>query len=318
MNVTTPRVHGIRMGLMSPADGWATGFGTNGIGQRATATLPENWFFTGGLISTGSTVDSKGQPVIYNFTETATQYNVWSAIAGATGGGEGGTGLGGYTKDTGGAPSAGESGAPIAEETAGTTTAARVDTKVYAKLPSSVQVNTAFNVLSTSAARTATLVSNTRSTCVVSTRQVIAVATGRCTVVVNRKSDGTTLRTLRTTVTKKASTKGSQVTVGSPIVFSQASARLSKKARAQIAAIATAAAGAKSIVVVGHAAALTESPFNFAISRNRANVVRDALRRAKVKAPVTATWRGTLEQISTRKTEAAQAKNRRVVVYLVP
>ena len=318
-NVTTPRVHGFRMGLMSPTDGWATAYGTGGIGQRATTTLPENWFNNGGITATGFTVDSKGQPVGFIFTETSTTYNVWATITGATGGGEGGTGLGGFTRDTGGAPSAGQSGTTGA--TTNTTTGAttgRVDATVYARLPATVQVNTAFNVLSASAARAATLVSNTRTTCVVSGRQVIAVGTGRCTVVVNSKSDGTTLRTLRTRVTRTASTKGSQVTVGDPILFTQASARLSKKARTQIAAIAAAAAGAKSIVVVGHAAALTESPFNFAISRNRANAVRDALRRAKVKSPITVTWRGTLEQVSTTKTEVAQARNRRVVVYLVP
>ncbi len=310
-NVTTPRVHGYRMALASVTDGFAKGFGTNGIGTRVTTTLPENWFNTGGIIATGATVNPKGEPQIFMIGETSTTLNVWAAITGATGGGEGGTGLGGFTRDTGGAPSAGE-------KSAGGSAADRVDSTIYASLPSTMQVDTAFTVLSASAARTQTLVSNTRSTCVVSGRHVVAVATGRCTVVVTLKSDGATARTLRTTVTRKPSTKGSQVTVSKPIVFSVASARLSKAARAQIAEIAKNAAGAKSVVVVGHAAALTESPFNFAISRNRAVAVRDALRSAKVTAPITVTARGTLQQVSTKKTEAAQAQNRRVVVYLIP
>ena len=307
-NSTTPRVHGVRMGLLSPVDGWATGFGTNGIGARATTTLPENWFSTGGITFTGSVVNLKGQPTTFSFGETSISYNVWAAIAGATGGGDGGTGLGGFTRDTGGAPSAGDNGSATG----------RIDSKVYTRLPSTVQLNTAFTVLSPTRAATHTLTSNTGNTCVVSGSHVVAIATGRCTVTVTRTSDKKVLRTLRTTVSKKLSTLGSEVTVSDPITFSIASARLTSTARSQIAEIATSAANAKAIVVAGHAAALSESRFNFAISRKRADAVRRALRRAKVAAPVTATARGTSQPISQKKTETAQAQNRRVVVYLIP
>ena len=313
-SVTTPRVHGYRMAMASVTDGLAKGFGTGGIGARVTTTLPENWFSNAGIVATGATVNLKGQPQVLTIGETSTTLNVWAAITGATGGGEGGTGLGGFTRDTGGAPSAGETTAGGASNGA----TGRVDTTIYGSLPSTIQNKTAFTVLTSAAARTQTLVSNTPSTCVVSGRKVVAIATGRCTVVVSLKNGGTATRTLRTTVTTKTSTKGSEVTASTPIIFSTASARLSKTARAQIAEIAKNAAGAKSVVVVGHAAALTESPFNFAISRNRANAVRNALRAAKVKAPITVTARGTLQQISTKKTESAQAQNRRVVVYLIP
>lgn len=307
-NITTPRVHGVRMGLLSPADGWATGFGTNGIGARATTTLPENWFNTGGISFTGSVVNSKGQPTVFSFGETSISYNVWTAIADATGGGDGGTGLGGFTRDTGGAPSAGDNNSATG----------RIDTKVYTRLPSTVQLNTAFTVLSPTRAVTHTLTSNTANICVVSGSHVVAIATGRCNVTVTRTSDKKAQRTLRTTVGKKISTLGSEVTASEPITFSIASARLTSTARTQIAEIATSAATAKAIVVVGHAAALTESRFNFAISRKRSDTVQRALRRAKVAAPVTATARGTSQQISRKKTESAQAQNRRVVVYLIP
>jgi outer membrane protein OmpA-like peptidoglycan-associated protein len=305
---TTPRVHGVRMGLLSPAEGWASGFGTNGIGARVTTTLPENWFSTGGITFTGSVVNLKGQPTVFLFGQTSISYNVWTAIAGATGGGEGGSGLGGFTRDTGGAPSAGINGSATG----------RIDTKVYTRLPSVVQINTAFTVLLPTRTATHTLTSNTGNTCVVSRSHVIAIGIGRCNVTVTRKADKKVLRILRTTVSKKISTLGSEVTVSDPISFSIASARLTSSARTKIAEIAASAANAKAVVVVGHAAALTESRFNFAISRKRSDAVRQALRRAKVAAPVTATARGTLQQISPKKTEAAQAQNRRVVVYLVP
>ncbi|CAB4649140.1 unannotated protein [freshwater metagenome] len=307
-NSTTLRVHGFRMGLASMTDGWATGFGTNGIGSRVTTTLPENWFALGRVVATGSTVNAQGEPQNLTLSQTSTSLNIWGAIAGATGGGEGGTGLGGFTRDTGGAPSAGNNGSATG----------RIDTKVYTRLPSTVQLNTAFTVLSPTQATTQTLTSNTGNTCAVSGSHVVAIATGRCNVTVTRKRDKKVLRTLRTTVNKEISTLGSEVTASNPITFSIASARLSSAARTQIAEIATSAANAKAIVVVGHAAALTESRFNFAISRKRADAVRRALRRANVAAPVTATARGTSQQISRKKTEAAQAQNRRVVVYLIP
>ena len=306
-NITTPRVHGYRMAMASVADGWATGFGTRGIGARVTTTLPENWFSNGGINSTGTTVNAKGEPQNLTIGETTTSLNVWSTISGATGGGEGGSGLGGFTRDTGGAPSAGQSG-----------TTKRVDSKIYSSLPASMQVNTAFTTFSASTARKLSLVSTTPTTCVVSHRHVIALAIGACSVSVVRKGDDSTVRTLQSTVTKKTSTSGSEITASKPLIFSLASARLTKTARGQIADLATSAGDMSAVVVVGHAAALTESPFNFAISRNRAEAVRAALLRAKVKAPITVTARGTQDLISNKKTEAAQAQNRRVLVYLIP
>jgi outer membrane protein OmpA-like peptidoglycan-associated protein len=307
-NNTTPRVHGFRMGLASMTDGWATGFGTNGIGARVTTTLPENWFSSGRVVTAGSTVNAKGEPQNFMLGQTSTSLNIWGAISGATGGGEGGTGLGGFTRDTGGAPSAGNSGSATG----------RIDTKVYTRLPATVQVNTAFTVLSPTQTTTQSLMSRTSNTCVVSKSHVVVIATGVCTVTVSRKADKKVIRTLRTTVSKTISTLGSEVTISDPITFSIASARLSSAARTKTTEIATTAATAKAVVVVGHAAALTESRFNFAISQKRADAVRRALRRAGVAAPVTATARGTSQQISRKKTETAQAQNRRVVAYLIP
>lgn len=317
-NSTTPRTHGFRMGLATPADGWATGYGTNGIGARVSTTVPENWFNDGKIVFTGTTVSADGKPSVLINSQTATALNVWAPIAGVTGGGDGGTGLGGATNDTGGAPSAGQSAGQSGTAAGGASTAGRVDRKVYTRLPRNVQVNTALAVLSTSAARGNTLVSKTNSTCVVASRHVIAIAAGRCVVDVTRRSNGAVARSLSTTVTTKSSTVGTQVTVATPIKFAIASSRLSRTARTQIAAAAKSAEGAQAIAVVGHAAALTESPFNFAISKKRADTVRSALRQAKVTAPVTVTARGTLQQISTTKTESAQAQNRRVAIYIVP
>lgn len=319
---TTPRAHGYRMGLVSPTTGWEPKYGTAGIGGRALTTLPENWFTTGKVIATGSTVNAKGEPMLYVFEENATKLYTWAAITGATGGGEGGTGTGGFTRDTGGAPSLGSGAATTApkgttSDATGTKTGSK-DARVYTALPSGVRVNKAFTLLSAVGAKSMTLTSQTRSVCVVSARHVVMIDSGRCRVSVTDTSTGAVVRTLSTLVGTSGSTLGSDVTVGGPIRFAQASATLSRTARSQLVTVANNAKGAAAVVVVGHAAELTDSSFNFAISRNRAVAVARELRRAKVTAPITTVSRGTIEQISTDKTEAAQAKNRRVVAYIIP
>lgn len=307
-NSTTPRSHGYRMGLLSPTGGWETRYGSRGLGTRVTTVLPENSFSLGRIAATGQTVDSAGQPMNYTFdANNAIQLNVWSSISGATGGGEGGTGTGGFTRDTGGAPSPGTGGATGVK-----------DARVYTALPSGVRVNKAFTVLSAAGAKSAGLVSRTRSVCVVSGRHVVMIGAGTCRVTVTNKRTGAAMRTLATRVGATGSSLGTDIKVGGPIRFAKANAAISRAARGQLTTIANDAKGAEAVIVVGHAAELNESAFNFAISRDRAVAVSRALRYAEVTAPITTAWRGAIEQISTVKTERSQAQNRRVIVYTVP
>ncbi|CAB5048395.1 MAG: OmpA family protein [Actinobacteria bacterium] len=122
---------------------------------------------------------------------------------------------------------------------------------------------------------------------------------------------------MNTTVKTASAAVGSVPTIASPVMFKQASAVLNAAGTAQILKIAKAAKNAKRVVIIGHAAALTNiSEFRFAISRERANVVKAALVKAGVTATIEIVAQSDNQPVKTQKTESAQAKNRRADVYI--
>jgi len=124
---------------------------------------------------------------------------------------------------------------------------------------------------------------------------------------------------MTTTVKKSEVEAGTTLTTDEPIMFKQASIKLSKQAQAQVAELAAAAKSASRIVVIGHSAALGEvSAYSYAISRDRALAVKAALVKAGVKATIEIVALSYSQPESTKKTEAAQAKNRRAEVFLFP
>jgi outer membrane protein OmpA-like peptidoglycan-associated protein len=124
---------------------------------------------------------------------------------------------------------------------------------------------------------------------------------------------------MTTTVKKAEVEQGTTLTTDEPIMFKQANIRLSKQAQAQVAELAEAAKTASRVVVIGHSAALGEvSKYSFAISRDRANAVKAALVKAGVKATIEVVALSYSQPETTKKTEAAQAKNRRAEVFIFP
>jgi outer membrane protein OmpA-like peptidoglycan-associated protein len=98
---------------------------------------------------------------------------------------------------------------------------------------------------------------------------------------------------------------------------------LSASARAQVAELATTAAEAKRVILIGHTALLTENNVsNNRIALQRAARVKAALRaefkKAGVKVPISIVSVGSQAPISTKKSESRQTVNRRVEVYLIP
>ena len=314
-NSTTPRTHGFRMALAAPSIGWAPNYGTGGIGQRLTTQLAENAYSLGKTQSTGNSVNLRGQPVNFSFTDSTASYNVWGAITGATGGGEGGTGLGGYTTDTGGAPSLGVGGSDGSESGSGP---ARIDSTVYAKLPKTTELNTAFVVLTAKQSLTHSIVSSTTKTCVPVGRRLALIGTGTCSARIQNKATKKTVRTLRTKVTTKVSTAGTTMIASDPILFSANSSTISAKALKQIRIIANDAKDSAGILIVGHATSLPKNQSNLPLSRKRAQAVHNYLAKLNVTVPVTKVGKGSTEPASTKKTPAGYAKNRRAVVYIIP
>lgn len=286
---------------MTLESGLLTTYGTSGLGQGVTTQFSTADSCSGGNSSI-SFVNSKGQHAILQVTraigsQTAgLKLAVWAAAAGVTSGGDG-TGI------IGGSSSAG-----------------RTDTKVYStRLPLSVQPNSALTVLTASQAKTLSVRTNTPQVCVGTTNSVLMLDTGRCSVRIVNTATNDVVRRLVTTVKKTDVAEGSIVTTSTPIMFKQAKTGLSKAAQAQVAALVSSATDAGRIVIVGHSAALGDtSPYTYAISRNRALAVKAAMVKAGVKTPIDIVAMGYSKPAKTSKTEAAQAKNRRVEVYIVP
>lgn len=297
---------GWRMALVSLTSGFVSSFGTNGVGSRVTITASESMgctFYTG-----GSSVALDGTPRNITAASSGFTYNTWQTVADATGGSEGGTGTGGYTKDTGGAPSKGES-----------TPTATTDNTVYAKLPATVGTNVAIQVLTSSQSKSQMLKSATPKTCLTLTTSIVTTATGKCLVRVLTKNDKATLRTLSTKVTTTATAVGTTLTASDPLQFSIVSWKISTASKAALTKLADTAKTASRVLIVGHSGMLYDTEaFNVNISVQRAAAVKAALQAAGVKTPISLVGIGSAAPLTTSKTESAQAKNRRVVLYFYP
>lgn len=284
---------------LNPDSGLVSSYGTNGLGEAVTYTEQAT---CGGMGVGASFINAKGQHssvvVLRALGSQAAgfRYTVWEPAAGVTSGGDG-SGV------VGGASAAG-----------------RVDTRVYStRLPQVAQPDSALRVLTAKQAEDLDIRTSTPRICVALTTSVLMVNPGRCTVRIIDEDTRRVIRTMTTTVKKAEVEEGTTLTTDEPIMFRQASTTLSRTARAQVAELATAAADAGRVVVIGHSAALGDvSPFSFAISRDRATAVRNALIRAGVKAPIEIVALSYNQPERTAKTEAAQAKNRRVEVFIFP
>jgi outer membrane protein OmpA-like peptidoglycan-associated protein len=196
----------------------------------------------------------------------------------------------------------------------------RVDKKVYStKLPTAAQPDSALTLLTAKQAKTLDIRSTTPKICVALTTSVLLVNPGRCVVQIIDEDTKKVLRSMATTVKKKDVEVGTTLTTDEPIMFKQAKTKLSKQALAQVAELAEAAKDASRVVVIGHSAAIGEvSQYSYAISRNRANAVKAALVKAGVKATIEVVALSYSQPEATKKTEAAQAKNRRAEVFIFP
>jgi outer membrane protein OmpA-like peptidoglycan-associated protein len=308
-NSTTSLSFGYRTAVLSYTKGYTATYGTNGVSDRVTYSAPEKTICT--FLSGGSSVANTGNPRIAYSNGTNLLYTEWQRPSDATGGSEGGSGTGGYTKDTGGAPSKGEGGGSAA---------GRVDKKVYStRLPAATQADSALRVLTAKQADDLDIRTNTPKICIALTTSVLMVNPGRCIVRIIDEDTKRVIRTMSTLVKKSEVDAGTTLTTDEPIYFRQASKRLSKNALAQVAELAEAAKDASRVVVIGHSASLGDvSAYSYAISRDRANAVRAALVKAGVKATIEIVAMSYTQPEKTAKSEKSQAKNRRAEVYIFP
>ena len=282
--------------------GLLTTYGTGGLGDAITLESPGSDTCTSNLSRT-SFINAKGQHMYFaetraiNAQSAGLMMATWNAATGVTSGGEGGGAVG---------------------------TMSRTDNKVYSRrLPTTTQEGTALKVLTKKASRTQMLRSTTPKICVTLTESVVLVDEGRCRVQIVNKSDRRVVRSLSTRVRSTDVEVGTTVEVEDAIPFARVSTRLSKSAREQVVELAESAATAKRIILVGHTALLTEATVsNNFISLQRAAAVKAALqaefKKAGVNVPISITALGSRAPLTTRSSEAAQSRNRRVDIYVMP
>ena len=302
--------------------GLITSYGTNGLSAPGAFSRVEKGFCPGGGNASSSYVDSAGRPgYLVNLAALGSQAAGlvqfrWDAATGVTGGGDGASAVDAApTPTTTVAPT---TTTTVAPKTTKPVTPSRIDSVVYSKkLPTAVQTNTALKVLSSKDAKKLDIRIVTPKVCVALTTSVLLVNSGRCSVQIIDQDTKAVIRSLSTTVKSSEVRVGSVPTVASPVKFNQASAILNAAGKAQIQKIATAAKGARRVVVIGHAASLTNvAEYRFAISRERANAVKAALIKAGVTATIEIVAQSDNQPAKTKKTEASQAQNRRADVYI--
>jgi outer membrane protein OmpA-like peptidoglycan-associated protein len=198
----------------------------------------------------------------------------------------------------------------------------KTDTKVYRVAPQEVAANSSISVLTPTQKLTMNLVTRTADVCLPNNDDLVFLAKGQCiSDVVNSK----TLKVLRTLRTKVVGTNISQLRVGNaiatiaPIYFDFVSSKLNRNAVTRLKKIRSQISQAGSVLVVGHSGTINgNSRANIKLSQDRAARVVTALRQAGSKGPFTYSGVGASAPSSPRSTLAAQAKNRRVIIVLIP
>jgi outer membrane protein OmpA-like peptidoglycan-associated protein len=197
------------------------------------------------------------------------------------------------------------------------------DTKVYtAAAPKKVAAGSAIAVMTQAQAKTRDIETLTPMVCVPANDDLVFIKTGRCVAQVVNEKTGKVLRTLSTRVVADEVSElnvGNEIVTLAPIYFGGASASVDAKAIKVLQSIKDRISAAGTVLIVGHSGILMgNTPENQEMSRARAIATRKELQRMGAKGPFYITPAGALAPATTKMTSAAQAKNRRVVIVLIP
>ena len=196
------------------------------------------------------------------------------------------------------------------------------DSKVYTAPPSAVSANSAIYVLTEAQNKVMDVQTLTPSVCLPNDDELVFINSGQCiSQVVNAKTRAV-LRTLKISVVPDDISVvkiGNEIVTLAPIYFDVMSSTVDAKAMARLKSLKSKISAAGSVLLIGHSGTLNgNSPANVAISRDRASATLAALKSIGAKGPFAISGVGALDPANTGKTEADQAKNRRVVIALIP
>ena len=196
------------------------------------------------------------------------------------------------------------------------------DTKVYEVAPKRVAGNSAIVVLSDAQNKISDVVSKTPSVCLPNDNDLVFIDEGRCIAeVVNIKSRKV-LRTLKTTVVADDISElkvGNEVAILTPLYFIAASFDLKPESLSRLTKLKDRVASAGSVLVAGHSGILMgNTPENVKLAKARADATVALLKARGAKGPFAVASVGALDPVTNVQTRAAQDKNRRVVIVLIP
>jgi outer membrane protein OmpA-like peptidoglycan-associated protein len=138
---------------------------------------------------------------------------------------------------------------------------------------------------------------------------------------VNEKT-GKVLRTLKTTIVGEDVSElnvGNEIVTLAPIYFAGGSAEIDAVAKKRLSSLKSRVTSAGTVLLVGHSGILMgNTPENQVLGRTRAIAARDALKKMGSKGPFYFSSAGALDPATKVLTVEAQAKNRRVVIVLIP
>lgn len=196
------------------------------------------------------------------------------------------------------------------------------DTKIYTRAPRRVAASSAIRVLTRAQTRTRVIESNTPSVCLPTKDDIVFIDKGRCSVSILSKKTGRVLKRLRTRVIEDEVSNlevGNEIAVIAPIYFDGASNDVNARGLRRIRRLVPRISAAGTVLVVGHSGiALGDTPENRALSRRRAISTVRAIKKAGGKGPFNVLGVGAKSPLVASTRGEDQAKNRRVVIVLVP
>jgi outer membrane protein OmpA-like peptidoglycan-associated protein len=213
--------------------------------------------------------------------------------------------------------------APVATATAVVPGVTVTDTKVYTKsVPNKDAAGFAIAVMTPAQAKTRDIETLTPRVCLPANDDLVFIKTGRCVAQIVSEKTGKVLRRLTTRVVADEVSEinvGNEIVTLAPIYFGGASASVDAKAKKRLQSIKDRISAAGTVLLVGHSGILMgNTPENQEMGRARAIATRNELRDMGAKGPFFVTSAGALAPASTKMTQVAQAKNRRVVIVLIP
>lgn len=196
------------------------------------------------------------------------------------------------------------------------------DPTVYRTAPKEVAGNSAIIVLTPTQNKVMDIVSKTPSVCLPNDDDLIFIDEGKCIAEVVNAKTRSALRTLRTTVVSDDISElkvGNEVAVLTPLYFVAGSFEFKPESLARLANLKNRITNAGSVLVAGHSGILLgNTPENIKLAGERAKAAVKELKARGAKGPFSIASVGALDPETTVKTQAAQEKNRRVVIVLIP